>query len=196
MRTALGWRIQAEGLDILAAAAPAVLVANHQSNLDIVTFGALYPPRTVAVGKKELLSLPLFGWFFAVTGNILLDRGDPVSARASIDAAALRIRDESVSVWMFPEGHRNSAPELLPFKKGSFHLAAAAGVPVVPIVCEPISAVLDAHRWLVRPGRLRIRVLPAIGTNDTTDVDALAEAARSAMQAARDDLAATAVPPI
>ncbi|HKC25795.1 MAG TPA: lysophospholipid acyltransferase family protein [Thermoanaerobaculia bacterium] len=194
MTAVLGWRIRAEGVERIDDAAPAVLVANHQSNLDIVTYGSIYPRGTVAVGKKELLKIPLFGWFFAVTGNVLLDRGDPASARASIDAAAERIKRERISVWMFPEGHRNGGPRLLPFKKGAFHLAIAAQVPVVPIVQEPLAAVLDAGRALVRPGEIRIRVLPPIPTDGLTheDADALAERTRIAMQAARDELEASA----
>jgi 1-acyl-sn-glycerol-3-phosphate acyltransferase len=198
MRTALGWRLEAADRGRLAEAAPAVFVANHQSNLDIVTYGWLFPPRTVAVGKKEILKIPLFGWFFAVSGNILLDRGDPVRAHASIAEAAARMRNERISVWMFPEGHRNGSPILLPFKKGAFHLAVAAQAPIVPIVLEPMASVLAPRRGLVRPGRLRHRVLPPIPTagRSAADVPDLVEETRRAMQAARDELAATARPAI
>jgi 1-acyl-sn-glycerol-3-phosphate acyltransferase len=198
MRAALGWRIALEEGERLRSAIPAVFVVTHQSNLDIVVFGAVFPPRTAAVGKKELRGLPLFGWFFEFTGNILLDRSDPVRARASIEEAAARIARERISVWMFPEGHRNGRPTLLPFKKGAFHLAVAAQVPIVPIVAEPLWSVLDAARWLVRPGRIRIRVLPPIATAGRTaaDVDALIEETRAAMQNARDDMIATARPAI
>jgi len=194
MRTVLGWRLSAENRERLAASAPAVIVGNHQSNLDIVTFGWLFPPGTVAVGKREILKIPLFGWFFAASGNILIDRDDPRRARASIADAAVRMRTERISVWMFPEGHRNEGETLLPFKKGAFHLAIAAQAPVVPVVLEPMGSVLDASRWLVRPGRLRLRVLPPIATAGLAadEVEALVDETRRAMQSARDDLAASA----
>jgi lysophosphatidate acyltransferase len=194
MRAVLGWRLETDGQARLEAIAPAVLVGNHQSNLDVVTFGAIYPPRTAAVGKREILKIPLFGWFFAATGNILLDRSDPSRARASLDEAARRIGAERISVWMFPEGHRNDRASLLPFRKGAFHLAVAAQVPVLPIVLEPMTSVLDASRGCVRPGRLRLRVLEPIPTEGlgAADVDALAERTRAAMQSARDELAASA----
>ncbi|HEV8269341.1 MAG TPA: lysophospholipid acyltransferase family protein [Thermoanaerobaculia bacterium] len=198
MRTMLGWRISTEGLSIFRDAAPAILVGNHQSNLDIVVYGTIFPPGAVAIGKKELAKIPLFGWFFAGTGNILVDRQNRESAFRTIRTAAERIQKEKLSVWMFPEGHRNQKAELLPFKKGAFHLAIAAQVPVVVVVSEPIGTVLRAKRLLVRPGTIRIRVLPPIPTEGMTEkeVDELIEKVRAAMQSTRDDLAATAREPV
>ena len=194
MTGVLGWKVDADHLEEIEAAAPALLVVNHQSNLDVVTCGRIFPPRTVVIGKKELARIPAFGWFFRSTGNILIDRKSHHDARRAIQAAASRVREDRVSVWMFPEGHRNQKPELLPFKKGAFHLAIAAQVPVVALVVEPIASVLDARRALVRPGRIRIRVLPPFPTAglQIDDVDGLVERVHAAMQSARDDLAATA----
>ena len=138
MTTLLGWRVTVEDRAHVADSAPAVLMASHKSNLDIVVYGGLYPKRAVVIGKKEIAKIPVFGWFFRATGNILLDRKDLQSAIASIAAAAARVREEKISVWVFPEGHRNGGPTLLPFKKGAFHLAIAAQVPIVPIVCTPL----------------------------------------------------------
>lgn len=198
MQGVLGWRIVVEGRERLAASAPAVFAVTHQSNLDIVAYGTTFPPRTAVVGKLEVRKIPLFGWFFAATGNILIDRGNRDRAHATIARAAERIRSERLSVWMFPEGHRNQRPELLPFKKGAFHLALAARVPVVPIASDPIATVLDGHRMFVRPGTLRVRVLPPVPTEgrDEGDVDGLLEDVRAALQRSRDELAASARAPI
>jgi 1-acyl-sn-glycerol-3-phosphate acyltransferase len=198
MRTALGWRILVQSDEFVLGSMPALYVVTHQSNLDIVTYGSIFPWRTVAVGKKEILRIPFFGWFFKVTGNILLDRQNRHSAVRSIAEAAKRIQAERISVWMFPEGHRNLTRTLLPFKKGAFHLALAAQVPIVPIVSEPIQVILDAHRGLVRPGTFRVRVLAPIPTAGLgpDDVDRLVEETHAAMQRARDELAATSRDPI
>ncbi len=192
MRTLLGWRITVEDRGHVADSAPAILMASHKSNLDIVVYGGLYPKRAVVIGKREIAKIPVFGWFFRATGNILLDRKDLPSAIASIGAAARRVRDEQISVWVFPEGHRNGSPTLLPFKKGSFHLALAAQVPIVPIVCTQLDGLLDGHRLLVFPGRIRIRVLPAVPTEGLgeTDLETLVAEVRDRMQAAQDALAA------
>jgi 1-acyl-sn-glycerol-3-phosphate acyltransferase len=192
MATILGWRITVDDQTRVTASAPAVLMASHKSNLDIVIYGDLYPKRTVVIGKKEIEKIPVFGWFFRATGNILLDRKDLQSAIASIAAAAARVRDEKISVWVFPEGHRNGTPTLLPFKKGAFHLAIAAQVPIVPIVCTPVGELLDGHRLLVFPGRIRLRVLPPIPTEGLgeADLEALVARVRGRMQEAQDQLTA------
>ena len=198
MRTVLGWRILVQEDEFVLGSSPALYMATHQSNLDIVTYGSIFPRGTVAVGKKEILRIPLFGWFFKVTGNILLDRQNRQSAVRSIAAAAERIKSEGLSVWMFPEGHRNLTPTLLPFKKGAFHLAIAGQVPIVPIVSEPIAVILDAHRGLVRPGTMRVRVLAPIPTAGLgpEDVDRLLDEVHAAMQRARDELASSSSEPI
>jgi 1-acyl-sn-glycerol-3-phosphate acyltransferase len=192
--TLVGWRVTVEDRGHVADSAPAVLMVSHKSNLDIVVYGGLYPRRAVVIGKKEVAKIPVFGWFFRATGNILIDRKDLQSAIASMAAAAARVREERISVWVFPEGHRNGSPTLLPFKKGAFHLALAAKVPIVPIVCSPLGHLLDAHRLLVFPGRIRIRVLPAIPTEGFGEagLEALMETVRSRMQEAQDQLAAEA----
>ena len=192
MRTILGWRFTVEDRGRVTDSAPAVLMASHKSNLDLVIYGGLYPKRAVVIGKKEILKIPAFGWFFKATGNILLDRRDLPSAIASIAAAAKRVREERISVWVFPEGHRNGGPTLLPFKKGAFHLAIAAQVPIVPIVCTPLHELLDGHRLLVFPGRIRLRVLPAIPTEGLgeDDLETLVATVRERMQAAQDRLTA------
>jgi lysophosphatidate acyltransferase len=198
MRLILGWRVEAEGIERLSRSSPAVYLANHQSNMDLVVHGAVYPRRCVVVGKKELALIPFFGWFFRAAGNIFIDRSDRMRALESLRAGAARARSQGLSVWMFPEGHRNSSLTLLPFKKGAFHIAIAAQAPLVPLISEPVSTLFDGRRLLTRPGTIRIRVLPDIPTAGLgeADVDALAERARTAMQRAFDELAREAGPRI
>ncbi len=192
MRAVLGWRIEVENRERMTAHAPAVFMFNHQSNLDLVTAGSMYTTKAAAIGKKEVAKIPLFGWFFAVTGNILIDRGNLERAKASIEVAADKIRNERISIWVAPEGHRSQERRLLTFKKGAFHLAIAAQIPIVPVVLSPIWTLLDAKRLMVRPGLTRIRPLPPIATTGMTadDVDAVVESVRAAMQGALDEFLA------
>jgi len=198
MTAVLGWTIDVENRERLETSRPAVLVGNHQSNLDSVIWANFYPDATVAVGKKEIRRIPIFGWLFQATNNILIDRANPQKARASVQAAADRIRRERLNVWMAPEGHRNIGPEMLPFKKGPFHLAIAAQVPLVPFIASPVWALLDARRWMVRPGRIRVRVLDPIPTDGLTeaDVEGLLRKVRMQMDAVRSELIANAGPGI
>lgn len=194
----LGWRVVTENIEVLSTTRPAVVVGNHQSNLDIATWSTFFPDRSVAVGKKEILKIPVFGWLWKVSTHILVDRSNAIAARESLKAAAARIRSEDLSVWVLPEGHRNAKPEMLPFKKGAFYLAIAAQVPVIPFATSPMWEVLDAHRWMVRPGTVRVRFLPPIPTAGMADddVDRLSLAAREAIEGARRDFLATAGPRI
>jgi lysophosphatidate acyltransferase len=194
----LFWKVSVENFDTLLATRPAVVVGNHQSNLDIATWSTFFPDKAVAVGKKEILKIPVFGWLWKVSKHILIDRSNAIAARDSLRAAAERIKTEELSVWVLPEGHRNAKPEMLPFKKGAFHLAIAAQVPVVPFATSPMWEVLDAHRWMVRPGTVRVRFMPPIPTAGMTDADAdrLSLAAREAIDGARQDFLKTAGPRI
>ena len=184
----MGWRIEIDR-ERLEAPRPCVFVSNHQSIMDVLVFGAIVPRRTVAVGKVELARIPLFGWWFVKSGNLVIDRGNSEAARKMLAAAGRRLKDEGLSVWFTPEGHRNASGDLLPFKTGAFRLAAAAGVPLVPVVAEPLDRVVDTTRLLAHRGRLRISVLdpvapiPPEAAESEEAIRAQADAVRSAMQA-------------
>ncbi len=189
----MGWRVEADHWERLAEHRPCVIVGNHQSFLDVVTFGSIFPPRTVSAGKRQIGRIPIFGWFYRLSGNLIIDREHARSALASLEAAAKEMEREKIAVWFMPEGHRNRGAALLPFKSGAFRLAIAARVPIVPIVAEPLDVIADTRRKLARPGCLRVRVLEPESTAGLTpqDVPALSARVRDRMQAALDELAAT-----
>jgi lysophosphatidate acyltransferase len=89
------------------------------------------------MSKKSLQYTPL-GPFMTMSGAIFIDRGNSTRAKRSLDAAVNVMRTLRVSLWMFPEGTRHNSPnpDLLPFKKGGFHLAVQSGLPIIPIVIE------------------------------------------------------------
>jgi 1-acyl-sn-glycerol-3-phosphate acyltransferase len=185
----MGWRVEVENRDRLETLRPCVIVANHQSILDVVTFGSVFPRRTVSAGKREIGRIPIFGWFYRLSGNLIIDRGDARQARDSLEKAAQAMRSEKIAVWFMPEGHRNTGAELLPFKSGAFRLAVAAQAPIIPIVAEPLTAIADTTRHLSRRGPLRVRVLEPVPTQGLTvkDVPPLLFSVRASMQATLDD---------
>ncbi|MGL4751404.1 MAG: 1-acylglycerol-3-phosphate O-acyltransferase [Aeromonadaceae bacterium] len=132
------------GIDKLG---PAVYVANHQTNWDIVVLTCAVQPGVVAVGKKSLVWLPLFGILFYLSGNILIDRSNRSRAIDTIRQVVDKIRERRLSIWMFPEGTRSRGRGLLPFKTGAFHTAMQAGVPIVPIVASSYATQVDLNRW-------------------------------------------------
>lgn len=121
----------------------------------------------------------------ALSKTVFIDRTNRQNARAAFDGAAKTMRNDRQSVFIFAEGTRSYATkaELLPFKKGAFHLAVQAGVPIVPVVVGNYSNVLNLRKKVFTGGKIPVKVLPAIQTTGMTpaDVDKLTEATREAM---------------
>jgi 1-acyl-sn-glycerol-3-phosphate acyltransferase len=153
----VGARVRYEGLEHLHAG-PAVIVANHQSNVDIWALLCVVPQSARFVAKAELFRIPVFGWALAGSGFVPIDRANHTQARRSLDDAAGLLR-EGHSLVLFPEGSRSRDGTLGPFKKGAFHLALGAGVPVVPVAISGSFQVMPPRSLRVHPGRVLVRVL-------------------------------------
>ncbi|KAJ7755912.1 1-acylglycerol-3-phosphate O [Mycena metata] len=173
--TLIGWRVEVEGEEWLrdsqdGGGRPAVFMINHQSMVDLIPLGLTMPKRTSIMSKESIRWSPL-GPFMMMSGAIFIDRGNSARALRSLDAAGEMMRSQRVSLWMYPEGTRNNQPRpgLLPFKKGGFHLAVQAGLPIVPIVVENYWHLY--HKNVFDSGVIRVRVLPPIPTTDLTAAD-------------------------
>ena len=157
-------------LDVLGeknlwAARPAVFVFNHQSKIDPVIVSKLLHKDFVGVGKKEVASLPFADKLMEFGGAVLIDRADSVGAVAALKPLVNVIQDEGKSVIMAPEGTRTVSPMLAPFKKGPFHLAMQAGVPMVPIVLHDAIDIAPKGAFLYRPGTVKVEILPPVDTS-------------------------------
>lgn len=155
---AAGTRVEFEGLENLDRNGPQVLVANHESFFDVFALAAHLPVDYRFVAKEELGRIPVFGRAWKTCGHISINRQDRSAAVGSLDEAGRRIRDEKVTVIMFPEGTRSPTGRLQPFKKGAFVLALQMGVPVVPVGITGSRHVLPKSGWPVRKGTIRIRI--------------------------------------
>ncbi|GLA78177.1 1-acylglycerol-3-phosphate O-acyltransferase [Aspergillus tubingensis] len=164
---------------------PAVFIANHQSELDVLMLGYIFPPYCSVTAKKSLKYIPFLGWFMSLSRTVFIDRANRETAVKAFDSAADEMRTHRQSVFIFAEGTRSysDTPELLPFKKGAFHLALKAGVPIVPVVTENYSHVLSPRKMRFEPGTIKIKVLPPISTEGltTADIDALTKSTRESM---------------
>ena len=158
-----------------------VIIANHQSNYDLFVFGNVVPYRTVCIAKKSLKWVPLFGQLFWLAGNVLIDRGNAQKARRSMLTTTHTLQHEETSIWVFPEGTRNLGESLLPFKKGAFQMAIAAGVPIVPVCVSTYVTHMKLNRW--NSGDILIRSLAPIPTAGLTmdDMPELMEKCRGQM---------------
>ncbi|KAK4161915.1 hypothetical protein QBC43DRAFT_91853 [Cladorrhinum sp. PSN259] len=164
---------------------PAVFIGNHQTELDVLMLGSIFPKWCSVTAKSSLKKVPFLGWFMWLSGSIFIDRKNTKDAREAMRGAADEIRDKKQSVYMFPEGTRSYSkePELLPFKKGAFHLAVQAQVPIVPVVVANYSHVLWIKGLVFRSGTIPCKVLEPISTKGLTsaDVDELTRTTRELM---------------
>ncbi len=158
---AIGARVEYLGLEHRIGDRPCIFVSNHQSNVDIWALGCVLPPHTKFVAKQSLFGLPFIGWAMRRAGFIAIDRERRHLAMQSLELAAARIR-EGRSLILFPEGTRSKDGRLQRFKKGGFHLALRAGVPVVPIAISGSWNVLPPGKFAARSGAIQVRFLPAI----------------------------------
>lgn len=165
-----------------------VIIANHQSNYDLFVVGSVVPKRTVSIGKKSLKWVPFFGQLYWLAGNVLIDRGNAHRARQSMLTTTYTLQHKNTSIWVFAEGTRNLGNGLLPFKKGAFQMAIAAGVPIIPVCVSTYSAHMRLNRW--NSGHVLIRSLPPIPTAGmtTNDIPALAQQCHTQMRQCIEEL--------
>ncbi|KAI1074696.1 acyltransferase-domain-containing protein [Whalleya microplaca] len=164
---------------------PAVFIGNHQTELDVLMLGCMFPKYCSVTAKKVLKNVPFLGWFMSLSGTVFIDRKNSKTARDAMAGAASEMHRRKQSVYMFPEGTRSytKEPDLLPFKKGAFHLAVQAGVPIVPVVVANYSHVLYIKDFVFTSGKIPVKVLDPIPTTGLTaeDVDELTRSTRELM---------------
>ncbi len=165
-----GVKIVVENRASLDPAQPYVFMANHASSLDIWAAFVAVPRRLRMIAKKQLARIPLFGWVMWAGRFIFIDRKNGVSARRSIEEAGNRIRNGD-SVLIFPEGTRTRDGSLGPFKKGGFHLAVRAGVPIVPLALRGTRELMPAGSYLLRAGKVTAIIGEPIPTQGLSEQD-------------------------
>lgn len=179
----LGLQHRIKNHERLTPERPSVFVANHSSNLDVITMCEVFPPRSIIVAKRELGRAPLLGPFLRKSQNILLDRSDTEESQQKMREAERLVVDEGLNVFIFPEGTRNFG-ELRPFKKGAFHLATNARVPVVPIVCATTPGWIKPKKlWKRKDVAVVVDVLDPLDPGEFPTVEELRDETEKRMRA-------------
>ena len=161
----VGIDVSVVGEEHLWSHRPAVFIFNHQSGVDMLVLCRLLRRDIIAVAKQEVRRNPIFGPVFAAAGTVFIDRFDHDKAVAALKPVVESIR-QGLSLVLSPEGTRSPTPHLGRFKKGAFHMAMAAGVPIVPIVLRNTIDALPKHGIIVRPTTIEVVVHPPIATTD------------------------------
>jgi putative phosphoserine phosphatase/1-acylglycerol-3-phosphate O-acyltransferase len=142
-----------------------VFIINHQSKFDMFLMMYLVRRGFTGVAKQEAAATPGFGTFLKMADMAFLDRSNPQKAIDALRPAVERLQ-QGLSVVMAPEGTRSYSPRVGRFKKGAFHMAQQARVPVVPVVIRNAAEVMGRNAQVMRPGTVQIAVLPPIDVNE------------------------------
>jgi len=152
---------------------PLIVMANHQSHFDIPVIYAALPRSFGMLAKKELFRVPVFGAAMRGMRCVPIDRESRRQSLQSLREAADQIRSGK-SIVVFPEGTRSPDGKIHDLKKGPFHLAEMAGVPVVPVGIRGTRQVVPKNSWLVQGGE----VIVTIGTPIPVDSKGVGERER------------------
>ena len=160
-----GVELEVEDERHLWSSRPCVFVFNHQSKADVMILAKLIRRDMGGVGKKEIRDIPILGKLMEWGGTVFVDRADGKSAIRAMEPLVEAIQKDGKSICIAPEGTRSLTPKLEPFKKGAFHLAMQAGVPIVPIVIHNATDVAPKNEFVMRPATVRVTVLPPVDTS-------------------------------
>ncbi len=168
-----GIKVEVEGMEYLTAARPCVmLVAPHQSAMDVLACSKFLSSGLTCFGKKELIYIPLFNIFALLSPMFLIDRSNHSKALDSMNQAVEVMKRDNLALLLFPEGTRTRTlgNKLLPLKKGGFRIAVDNGFPIVPIVIENYADLFYSKKQWWKSGVIKVKVLPPIDTT-SPDVD-------------------------
>jgi 1-acyl-sn-glycerol-3-phosphate acyltransferase len=159
LRTICRTDVEFAGLDKIPPG-PAIVAAKHQSFWETFAFLLLFPRPTYIV-KRELMWIPLFGWFMWKGRMVPVDRG---ARRQALTKMTRRAREElrrGHQIIIFPEGTRRAPGAPPAYKSGIAHLYAETGVPCVPVALN--SGLYWGRRSFMRhPGTIRVEILDPI----------------------------------
>ena len=148
-----------------------IFCPNHASTLDIPLVTAAIPLPLLFMGKKELVSIPLFGYFYR-KNSIIVDRSKIRDSYAAFIKAGEKL-DSGLNVCIFPEGGIPPAKMFLKkFKNGPFKLAVEKDIFIVPVTLADNKKNFPQEYYKGYPGIVRIKVHKPIKAN-TEDKNAI-----------------------
>jgi 1-acyl-sn-glycerol-3-phosphate acyltransferase len=168
-----GVNVKVEGLEKIKEDGSYVFVSNHLSYMDTPVALANIPVQFRFLAKRGLFQIPFMGWHLARAGHIPVPRGDARAAVKTMTLAAQIVRDQQISLLIFPEGGRSRKGEMRPFMEGAAYIAIRAGVPLVPVGLIGTREVLPYGSGTMRGGPVTMRIGDPIPTTQATIRDRL-----------------------
>lgn len=174
MRWLVGIKLEVRGRENLPDGA-CIVASKHQSAFDtFIVHLLLHDPAVVL--KKELLSIPVYGWYTRKTQMIAVDRSGGAKALKDMVAAAQRAAGQNRPIFIFPEGTRTAPGTETDYQPGVAALYKRLDLPVVPVALN--SGLFWPRRsFLRKPGTIVVEFLPQIaaGMDRKAFMDALRE---------------------
>ncbi len=149
--------VKAFGVEAVDWTRPHVIMANHQSYLDILALYRALPIIAGMVAKKELYRIPALGQIMHSIGCVPIDRGDGQKAQEAIRKAAREVQSGQ-TLFIFPEGTRSPGDRILPLKKGGFYLVEEAQAPIVPIGIRGAAKLMPRDTYGIKSGVVEVHV--------------------------------------
>lgn len=188
---ACGAKVRIRGTENLEDGRAYVFISNHRSYLDTATLFFYSGRKMGLVAKKELLKVPVLGQGMSFVNIIAIDRSNPEKAMQSMKKAR-DVMDAGYSFGVFAEGTRGMPGELLPFKKGAFHLAMQTDAPIVPVAIKNTDRMMGKKTGVAFGGTIEMVLLPPIETKHLSEETDLTELLRTTREAIAQELS---VPP-
>ena len=163
-----GVKVKVEGLEKVKEGGSYVLVSNHLSYMDTPVVLANIPVQFRFLAKRGLFQIPFLGWHLSRAGHIPVPRGDARAAVKTMTLAAQIVREQHISLLIFPEGGRSRVGEMRPFMEGAAYIAIRAGVPLVPIALKGTREVLPYGSGDIHSGVVTMRIGDPIATSQAS----------------------------
>lgn len=154
-------------IDVIGSPDPRanMIIANHQSMLDIMALEEIHPANICWIAKKEIEDLPFFGNIIRVPKMISIDRKDPRSLPKIIKLAKERVSQGRV-IAIFPEGTRSNGDKILKFKSGANIIANKLNLIVQPVLIIGSRKIIDSKSISVNSGTVKIIYMDIVNTSD------------------------------
>ncbi len=175
---ACGARIVVRGGEHLPEGESFVFASNHRSYLDTATLFFYTGKKLGLVAKKELLAVPILGQGMHYVNIFAIDRSNPEKARRSMEKAR-KTMEKGFSFGVFVEGTRAMPGELLPFKKGAFHLALQTDSRIVPVAIKHTDVMMGKRTGVAYAGTIEMVLLPPVETKGRELMEILTETRRA-----------------
>ncbi len=137
-----------------------IIAAKHQSAWETFKLHVLFHDPAIVL-KKELLNIPIWGWYLRRSGMIPIDRGGAAKALNGMMQAAHKAAAEGRKIVIFPQGTRTAPGEQRPYKSGVAALYQELNLPVVPMALNS-GLLWPKNSFMKKPGIITIEFLPPI----------------------------------